>query len=144
MSRIISIAKKYYFSYAVTCNLQIQFEGWSEHFTDKKFLLIKETFSDIAVKSSRANSHDCLRIPQSTPIVSLVWGSNRARSSRLISWSNSNVPCYPTLSRSVQQTPDSTYPRTLPYVSRERDNKTLSLCRQHTEIKLCVIKTWAF
>lgn len=96
------------------------------------------------VKSSRANRHDCLHIPQSTPIISLVWGGNRARSSRLSSWTNSNVSYCPTMSMSVQQTPDSAYPRTPPHVSQERDNKTLSLYWQHTEFELCMIKTWAF
>lgn len=58
--------------------------------------------SDIVVKSPRASRHDCLHIPQPTPIISLVWGGNRARSNRLISGSNSNVSYYPALSTSVQ------------------------------------------
>lgn len=59
-------SSKKYFNYAVTCNLQIQFEYWSEHFTDKKVLLMKEMLSDIVVKTSRASKHDSAFTPVHT------------------------------------------------------------------------------
>lgn len=120
------------FNDAVTRNSQIQLEDSSEHFIDKKFLLIKEMLSDMVVKSSRSSRPDCLQVSQSTPNISLVWGSTRVRSSGFITWSSSDLSCHPALRTSAQHTPHSASPCAPPRFSEQEKQNFLVFLAAHS------------